>query len=208
MADKEINITYEALFELLRRERDRQELQKLSDTFYDDVMSYIKEKLDLMVKLQSENETEKTKKQVENTKRMLTELYERRERKILEMAVNKSRIDNKPMDTSVLLANEKEFFQKVVDMLYVNRKGVLTTVLTADLPKQEFVDTNIMPKVNQDKKEGQKNHTTVVFLASMTSFVGPNLEELGPFQANDIAELPISIANILILKGIAVEKKQ
>ena len=41
---KEFNISYTTLFELLRREKDREELQKLQKTFFEDVKSYIQEK--------------------------------------------------------------------------------------------------------------------------------------------------------------------
>ena len=40
----EITITYETLYELLRREKFRQELQQLTPTFYQDTVNYIKEK--------------------------------------------------------------------------------------------------------------------------------------------------------------------
>jgi DNA replication initiation complex subunit (GINS family) len=42
MAD--VKITYETLFDLLRREKNRNELQQLDPSFYLDVVSYLKEK--------------------------------------------------------------------------------------------------------------------------------------------------------------------
>jgi len=50
MADEEIVVTHETLFELFRREKSRDELQKLSATFFSDVASYIKSKKELTIK--------------------------------------------------------------------------------------------------------------------------------------------------------------
>ena len=41
---KEVNITYETLFEVLKRESDMADLQKLEPTFFADTISYIKDK--------------------------------------------------------------------------------------------------------------------------------------------------------------------
>ena len=45
----EVNITYETLFDLLRRERSRNELQELEETFYEDVKKYLEEKQNMLV---------------------------------------------------------------------------------------------------------------------------------------------------------------
>ena len=83
MEDKGITITYETLFEILRREKDRLELQKLDISFYDDVISYIQEKKALLdgkgqQQLFSEDEKIKTEKQLINIRKILRELYERK----------------------------------------------------------------------------------------------------------------------------------
>src|SRR3989344_4083177 len=44
MAEKSVVITYETLFELLNRERERPELQKLEQSFFADVVDYLREK--------------------------------------------------------------------------------------------------------------------------------------------------------------------
>jgi len=41
---KEVNITYETLFELMRREKMREDLQEISPSFFDDVLEYLIEK--------------------------------------------------------------------------------------------------------------------------------------------------------------------
>ena len=67
MSDKEINITYETLFDLLRREKGREELQDLGETFSQDVVSYLEEKRKILTEDKetlgtfSAEEKEKTK---------------------------------------------------------------------------------------------------------------------------------------------------
>jgi len=208
MADKEIAITYEALFELLRRERDRAEIQKLSETFYDDVLHYLKEKIDVVNKLKSETETEKIKKQIENIKRMLIELHERREKKIIDMAINKSRIGKDTINISILLDNEKAFFERIVALLHENRKGVLENVLATDISKEEFSipkEEIKIPEIVEKEELVKKDIKKVEFLHPVPSFIGKNLESYGPFDEKETAELPIEIANVLITKARAVE---
>src|SRR3989338_39027 len=87
--EKEINITYETLFEILRREKQKEELQKLSETFFDDVVSYFKEKEETTEtsheagNMFAHSEKEKNMQQLENIKRILKELYDKREKKIM-----------------------------------------------------------------------------------------------------------------------------
>ena len=73
---KEIRITYETLFDMLRNEKTREELQKLEPSFYQDVLEYIKDKQALTQKSDSElfasMEKEKAQKQLENAKKHAT----------------------------------------------------------------------------------------------------------------------------------------
>ena len=89
MEAKEVNITYEVLFELLKREKDTADLQKLEPNFFNDFVDYLNEKKNMLGKedtLFSYDEKKKTEKQIENAKRIIKEIYERREKKILNIA--------------------------------------------------------------------------------------------------------------------------
>ena len=94
MEAKEVNITYETLFELLKREKDMTDLQKLDPNFFNDFVDYLNEKskvLDKEDSLFSYDEKKKVEKQIDNAKRIIKEIYERREKKILNIALIKSR---------------------------------------------------------------------------------------------------------------------
>lgn len=129
----DIRITYETLFDLLRREKNREELQKLDKDFYEQVLAYLKEKREALSKKGDElfvsAEREKLKIQFQNIRRIIKELYERREKKIINMAVNRARTGSDVIDTTHLLPSEKEFFEEQVNLLSKYKDNVLDAIL-------------------------------------------------------------------------------
>ena len=94
METKEVNITYETLFELLKRERDTTDLQKLEPTFFNNFVDYLNEKRKMLGKedaLFSYDEKKKVEKQIDNARRIIKGIYERREKKVLNIALTKRR---------------------------------------------------------------------------------------------------------------------
>ena len=237
---KEVAITYETLYELLRLEKGREELQTLPTSFLQDVCSYIKEKKNLM---DGETNAEgafsieerfKVEKQIANIKKIVKELYERRQKKIIAMAVDKSRISSIIIDTSAMLADEKAFFDTMSGILTSFREGLLKQVLDGRVKEVEDAakpvetessiqalaqpsDTAQVSDNNQDQPENnqtdisennQQENKTVRFLQSVEKFVGPELEEYGPYQEKDTANLPSGVADVLVNKGRAEVIKQ
>lgn len=204
--NKEITITYETLYELFRREKDREELQKLEGSFFSDVLSYLNEKNKVFKpegqsELFSQEEKEKTKAQLENVRRILKGLYERREKKIVRMAIDKSRVETNIVDTSSMLKEERMLFDLLVNVLDKGRDGILNNLLEAKEPmlKEEEKKTEVKA---DDKKEMKKGSTKLVrFIMAVPKFIGRELEQYGPFEEEDVASLPVEIANVLINKG-------
>lgn len=202
-ADKEVIITLETLFDLLRREKEREDLQKLDDSFFGDVINYLKDKRQIMLKkegeLFAEEEKEKTAKQLANLSKILREFYERREKKIISMAVAKSRIKSSLIDSSAFLNEEKMLFDQLLLVLDNFRDKVLFNILAEKLPSFE------QPMEEPEKNEIAKETKTVRFLSAVPKFVGKELEVYGPFEEENIANLPSEIADLLIGKGRAEE---
>jgi DNA replication initiation complex subunit (GINS family) len=137
MAD--VKITYETLFDLLRREKNRNELQQLDPSFYLDVVSYLKEKKSTIraeehTLLFSKGEQEKIKIQIQNIQKILKELYELREKKVINLSINKVRTESNLIDTSGLLPEEKSMFNETCELLRKYKEGVLNHVLSMELP--------------------------------------------------------------------------
>ncbi len=226
MAEKEINITYETLFDLLRREKNRAELQKLSGTFFEDVSSYIKEKHAILkdqqmkIGMSASAEKEKTEKQIENINNMLKGLFERRQQKIVEMAIIKSKTSSDITDYSGFLKGEREMFDELVELLYRFKKKVLLRLVTelefiepkqreTELTEPKKLETaeETKPEIKEETEEQEKTKL-VRFIHSVPRFVGRHLEVYGPFEDDDTANLPEEIADILIKKGRAEEIKK
>ena len=210
METTEVNITYETLFEILKRERDTADPQKLEPNFFSDFVGYLNEKKDMLGKegtLFSYDEKKKVEKQIENAKRIIKEIYERREKKILNIALLKSRTKSNVIDTSSLLENEKRFLDEVVKVLDVFRKDVINNIIDGKHALEITMQKEETDKKDTELKEG-KSTKLVRFLYSVPKFVGKELEEYGPFAEEDIANLPAEIADVLIGKERAEEIKE
>ena len=64
---EEVTITYETLFELFRREKERSELQKLDDSFFNNVLRYLKDK-QAIISQQTDSPEERRKAPIEDSK--------------------------------------------------------------------------------------------------------------------------------------------
>ena len=218
---QEVVITYETLFEFLQREKERTDLQKIDSNFFADTINYIKDKKKLLEaksdSVFAPEERRKTERQLENIYKIIKELYERRERKIVQMALDKSRTKSNLIDTSVMLKEEKVMFDAVTDLMDNYREAILFSVLQEKMPFMQGMENLRLSPLKQhqhdmtdaaDKlqKEQEKKQTKLVrFTSTVPKFVGPELEEYGPFSEEDIANLPSEMADVLISKGKAEE---
>jgi len=202
MENKEVVITYETLYEALRKEKTKQDLQKLDTTFYHDVLEYLKDKQkthdDNLSKndIFSQSETEKTQIQLSNIKKLIKEIYDMRERKIVNTAVNKSRTRSNIIDTSSLLPEETALFDSLTTVLDQNRKGVLEKIQTLRSPDIQ---------IKQQEQPKEANRKSVKFLEKIDPFADEELEMWGPYDQGDEAELPPKVAEVLVKQGKAVE---
>ena len=197
----DVIITYETLYELLRREKSRSEIQDLGKDFFNDVIKYVKDKKDILESQKSKDnvfaarEIERTTKQLDSIYRILKELYEKREGKILTSATLNSRNDSK-IDMSVFLPDEFKFYETIKNDLNLYRKGILGNLLEGKLPVLGE------PKVI---KSDFKDKMLIRFIIPVPKFVGSNGFNYGPFEEEDVANLSLDVAKLLIEKERAEE---
>ncbi len=159
----EVKITYETLFDLLRRERSRSELQSLDKSFYTDVIEYLKEKKgtlredDNTTTTISKSEQEKIKIQLKNIQKILRELYEIREKKVINLAMNRVRTESDLIDRSNLLTEELSLYNEACELLTKYKTGVLDQVLRAELPVVQIKESD-EDKFIIDKKDRQDKY--------------------------------------------------
>jgi len=228
----DIIITYETLFDILRKEKSRGELQELAEDFYLQSFAFLKNKMDET----TGDYFEKTQIQLRNAKKILKELFERRERKIINLAIDNARSNNMLVNKESMTPKEKKFFDDALSFVKLNKMNiigpVLTGVMPSDLPsynnpkekkekeekerkaerKQEEKEKNSEVKINERKKEKKEQDSTnpklfgelkVKIISSLPKFLGPNGEILGPFNKGEETTLPEKIVRILEKKGKA-----
>jgi DNA replication initiation complex subunit (GINS family) len=211
----EVNITYETLFDLLRRERSRNELQELEKTFYDDVKTYLNEKEAMLKsedkKFTSRAEQEKIKIQIKNARKIIKELYETREKKILHLAESKVKSDGLLMKTSSLLDKEKDLFDETVTLLKKYKLDILSKIVDLE---QDYAESRLRleskAETSQDisfeekaKQKSQSDEIKITLNTSLPKFVGLDQKIYGPFNKGETTSLPSGVANLLISKGRA-----
>jgi DNA replication initiation complex subunit (GINS family) len=189
--EKDAPLTYETLFELVMREKGREELQKIEQGVYSEIMSYIDHKKGVIGSAESafSSDNDHLLQQLRNIRRLARELYERREKKILNLALIRSRTGSDAIDLSSLLPEEKLLFMSVVEKLDSSRSQVIGAILSE----------NRMP----EKKE-EPSATKVRFIAEVPKFVGKELEVYGPFRKDEIKDLPKELADVLVTRQKAV----
>lgn len=201
---KEIKLSYDLVFEALMREKNREELQKLEPTFYADVAEYIRQKFHRSrMEALSPEEREKASKQMQNIVKMSRDLYERRERKIANLALIKSRTRS-IIDISTLLPEEQPFFTELVNAFNRYREQILlhSTAIPSVPPLR--AETGGEP-LAAEADEASRQARMIRFLHAVPKFIGKDLEIYGPFDEEDVATLPAEIAEVLIKKGRAEE---
>lgn len=209
--DKEVIITYESLYELLRREKSRPELQQLNEDFFKDILKYLEDKKAILNSQEKKDsifnlEVEKTKKQLENIKKIIKDLYERREFKIIQLATISSRTKNDNYNLNAFLPEEKTIYAELIKCLDISRDNILTNILNYKLPSKTRHVEELKPKViNMDSKK--EENKLIRILNPLPKFIGTDLEVYGPFDQENIVNLPSQIANLLINTKKAEEIK-
>lgn len=202
----EVIITYDTLSELLRREKFRKELQKLEPTFFSDVIKYLGDKEAIIESQQTKtslfsSETEKTRKQLQNIRKILKELYEKRESKIIELALFSARLNKKEENLSAMMPEEVKIYNQLFDSLSFFRESILNNLINKQLP-----DVNIeKPKGLKSKKKEEK--ILVRVKQPIPKFLGPNMQVYGPFEEEDLINLDEGIAQVLLNKNRVEEIK-
>jgi len=225
-----VKITYETLFDLLRREKSRNELQTLDETFFSDVLDYLKEKNNTLTNtdrsspLYSVAEHEKIKIQLKNVHKIILELYEIRQKKIINLAVHKTKTNSNLIDLSSMLPEERALFDETCTLLTKYKKGIVSNILRIEMPsievkehhkrpiqQVESEDKPEEPKQDVPMKETKKTDDSsissrkITFTTNLPKFVGLDKRIYGPFKEDESAEVPKELAEMLIKKGRAKE---
>jgi DNA replication initiation complex subunit (GINS family) len=178
-------ITYQDIYDLLRKEKYSEDLQQLPKSFFKEAAAYINEKKEIISKEQNmfSEAIIKTKKQLDNAVELIKEIIIRRKKKILNLAFVASETGISKKDFENMLPYEKELFQAVTQQLEKSGKDI----------------GNILNGV----EEKELKNKMVRFKTDVKSFLDTEGNVLGPFKEGEIANLSTEIVQILIQDGKA-----
>ncbi len=176
-------ITYNELYDALRKERYSEQLQVLPKNFVKEVAAYLKDKKEIANKRDDDfsDTIIKTKKQLENSVAIFRELMLRRKKKILELAFVAAETGISKRDFENMLLVEKEAFDSIMKSLEKSDKKI-----------------NEMLK-GMDDEEGKGKNKMIVFIEDVEEFLGLDGNKMGPFKKGDVANISAEIAGILII---------
>jgi DNA replication initiation complex subunit (GINS family) len=177
-------ITYNELYDALRKERYSEQLQGLPKSFIKEVSLYLKDKREIANR-KSDDFSDiiiKTKKQFENSLAIFKELMLRRKKKILELAFVATETGISKRDFENMFQVEKEMFDSIMKTIEKSDKKV----------------SEMLRGVDEEEQSKSKNKM-IVFIEDTDEFLDLEGNKLGPFKKGDVANIPEEISNILII---------
>jgi len=201
-------LTFKFLRELQKKERASRELEKLDNDFYSQVSGYMEKKMGLDLK---NNKDFAERRDLEHTKIIIGDILNRRERKVINLAVLNVRGTIMPKN---ILPEEKELFEKIKSAVTKYRSN-LEFVFYENEEKKETARENIKEdNIEKKKEKGEENKKTeknkagdtdssksvtkIKILGAVPEFVADDGESYGPFEEGEIVDIPQSAAAILI----------
>ena len=176
MADE--TITFELIRKIQREEQRSPKLTKIPENFYSSILTYIQQKKQI-----SEKEDRKGVLEIKNIERLVEDIFDRRERKVVTAAVNAARTNIQPEN---MVEEEKDFFDLVAGSIRQRR------------------ETNLKKMFIVEKGEESE---LIVFKDQVPEFVGSDMKNYGPFKKGDIAKLPDENMKLLLQQGLVEEFK-
>ncbi len=178
-------ITYQEIYDVLRKEKYNEALQTLPENFLQEVGTYLNEKKSIVAREGNlfSDTLRMTRKQLDNALSIIKEILAIRQRKVLDLAFVAAATGISRRDTESLLVHEQELFNVAVKQLEQNHQNVAAIL------------------EGQVKEEKDLKNLFVRFKEEVPAFFGSNGNELGPFKKGDVANLPKEIAEILVTDG-------
>ncbi|HDP73840.1 MAG TPA: DNA replication complex GINS family protein [Candidatus Woesearchaeota archaeon] len=206
MAEDEINITYESLFDILRNEKKTSIVQPLPKDFFSEVLAYIGEKYRSLANGKTEDlfisiDKEKHLRELNNLKAIIKEIIERRTKKIIDLAQISVKTQETSEELKNLLPEEQVLFKQARDVLDKYKRGVPDRLL--NLNKPDFLNFNQSTGNKNQEQETEEKHELVRIIAPVPRFIGPDLKIYGPFSNEEIVKMPREITQVLIKKNRA-----
>jgi len=174
-------ISYNDLYEILRKEKYSEQLQPLPTKFIEEFSIYISDKTPSQSQQQDlfADAAAKSKKQLENAVSLFKELILRRKKKILTLVFVATETGVLKRDYENMLSLEKQTFDRLTKAFEDN-------------------DKELNKILNNKKQTEQPKNKLLLFTQDIEQFIDHQGKTIGPFKAGVVANLNETIAKILI----------
>jgi len=194
-------LTYEDIYELLRSEKNSTDLEPLSTKDLAKINQYLMAKRKLLEgqkggMFSGLKERAKILSEIDNVRSALGDLFEKRERKIINRALYTLRTDLKLKDTTNMLANEVTLYNSLLGNLEKSKLAFDKLLEESTLPESSCGDAVV-------EKEEVASSVKLEFLDAVPELVDSDLAKHGPFEIGNVASLPNELASILLSQGKA-----
>lgn len=172
-------LKYEDLYEILRREKTSDSLQKLNTDFIKDFSAFIHEHKKTITRNGDffAEEIIRDKKQYENSMVLFKELILRRKKKLLNM---------------VFIANETSVMKKDFENMLPFEKDLFDNLLHSVEQTDKLVSMLLL------NGYAEKNDVSVLITDDVESFVTMDGQSIGPFSKGQTVSVEKKIADILV----------
>ena len=194
--------TYDDLYEMLRIEKKSADLETLSSEDIEKIKYYFKEKEAFIKKQQdsqfsNKNQMAKLRNELENAYSTLKNFYEVREKKIINRSIFSSRSESGLKDTTNMLENEVGVYNQIIDLLNKNREN-FNNLFDQECEQKEPKALKSAESADNRESKPKIPLMKLIFIKKTDKLTDSNLNEYGPFEAEDVANLPEELATILV----------
>jgi len=196
-------ISYKTLRKIQQMERKSPMLTKIDSHFYINLSEYINA---LNSRFEKESKSQKKmllKNEIQNTNKIIRNIYEHREKKILFAAISKAR-GGRP-DLKNLIDAERNLFDSTLKLMVQSREQLLERK-SKDERGKDSKNTEIKKEETRTEKKDNTNQL-VMITKNIPEFIGTDTKKY-TLRAGDIISLPKNMSDMLLKRNVVKEIKR
>jgi len=191
------DINYKNLRRIQQLEKNSPLPTKIDSNFYQNLSSYLKTLEKMTEKEENQQKIKLIKEELQNTKKIADNIYELREKKIVQSALSTVR-GGKP-DLKNLIELEKKLFDTLVYQIIASRKTIF------EKKSEEIKEDTVKPK--EEKEEEKTNDNPIVRVTEdIPEFVGTDMKTYS-LRKEDVLSLSKEMSELLLKRNVVKQIK-
>lgn len=208
-------LSYRTLRKIQQAEKQSPQITQINKAFYQDVTTFLKQ---IQQRMKNEKKPQKQMllaEESQNIEKIIRNIYEQREKKIILAAIAKARGANPNIKS--LVTEERNLFDQLYQNIISVRKDLLFSMseentndtLSEPDVKEEDEQSHSQPNKNREQSEVEKNlvvansNPILRIKEDIPSFIGTD-DNTYTLNKGDIISLPSDMAKMLTDKNVAV----